>query len=189
MRPAPDAVQNVDAEAALLGAAFAHEDAAEDVVEALQVADLTRGDHKLVLEAVRRVFMAGRRVTTLSVCDDLGRTGGLAKAGGREFVDHLARLNPAGAVDDYAAIVRGRARRRALASAMEDGLKAIRSGHDIDGLVDRAERAIMAIADGEISATTLASSRDLTLDSVLAALQPTDGIATGWLRIPAESVH
>ena len=140
--------QNDEAEVAVLGTILLTEQALDQIFVDLRLTadDFYRPRHQLIFRAMMRLKEKAEpeAVDAITVCDDLKREGKLDEAGGAAYVHSLPTMVPAaGAVRDYARIVRDHAMlRRLLGAAREIQDKVAMDGGDPRSLVEQAEQAI-----------------------------------------------
>ena len=136
------------AEQCVLGGMLLSKDAIADVVEVLHRADFYRPAHQSIYDAVCDLYVRGAPVDAVTVADELGRRGDLARTGGTPYLHTLVSSVPTAAnASYYAAIVAERATLRRL---IEAGTRIVQLGYtaatggarDVDEAVDRAQAAI-----------------------------------------------
>ena len=139
---------NEEAEIAVLGTILLTEQALDQIFVDLRLTseDFYRPRHRLIFRAMMRLKEKAEpeAVDAITVCDDLKREGQLDEAGGSPYIHSLPTMVPAaGAVRDYARIVRDHAiLRRLLGAAHEIQQKVATDGSDPRSLVEQAEQAI-----------------------------------------------
>lgn len=139
---------NEEAEVAVLGTILLTEQALDQIFVDLKLSpdDFYRPRHQLVFRAMLALKEKAEpeAVDAITVCDELGRAGKLAEAGGAAYVHALPTMVPAaGAVRDYARIVGEHAMlRRLLGAAREIQERVAARGGDPRELVEQAEQAI-----------------------------------------------
>ena len=140
--------QNEEAEVAVLGTILMTEQALDQIFVDLRLApeDFYRPRHQLIFRAMLRLKEKAEpeAVDAITVCDDLRREGKLEEAGGDGYVHSLPAMVPAaGAVRDYARIVREHSMlRRLLGAARDIQEKVATESGDARALVEQAEQAI-----------------------------------------------
>ncbi len=112
---------NLDAEAALLGCILLDEAVQSELLESLRSEEFYQESHRLILEAMKRIFADRKTVDVVTLTDQLERDGTLERAGGLQAVTDLASDTPSAAnYRQYLAIVRRDAVNRALIRAARD---------------------------------------------------------------------
>ena len=144
--------QNDEAEVAVLGTILLTEQALDQIFVELKLSaeDFYRPRHQVIFRAMLRLKEKAEpeAVDALTVSDDLGRHNELEEAGGAAYIHALPTMVPAaGAVRDYARIVRDHAMlRRLLGAAREIQENVATQGGDPRALVEQAEQAIFHAA-------------------------------------------
>jgi replicative DNA helicase len=162
---------NEEAEVAVLGTILLTEQALDQIFVDLRLGadDFYRPRHQLIFRAMLRLKEKAEpeAVDAITVCDDLKREGKLDEAGGAAYVHALPSMVPAaGAVRDYARIVRDHAMlRRLLGAAHEIQEKVATDGGDPRSLVEQAEQAIFRAAHDHDS-SQLRSIEDVLHDEL-----------------------
>lgn len=137
------------AEQNVLSAMMHDRDVIGDVCRILQPRDFYKPAHEAIFRSIIRLFTAGEPTDPISVSDELGRHGELARAGGPGFVHQCANTMPVGAVaEHYATIVR---RRAVLRRLVEAGVRIADMGRggegDLAEIVDAAQSELFTVAD------------------------------------------
>src|SRR3954464_15658383 len=102
--------QDVPAEQSVLGAMLMSKDAIADVVEVLRGPDFYRPAHELVYDAILDLYGRGEPPDAVTVADELGKRGQIARVGGPPYlVDLLSSVSVAANAGWYAGIVREKA--------------------------------------------------------------------------------
>jgi replicative DNA helicase len=138
--------QDIVAEQCVLGGMLLSRDAVADVVEVVRSGDFYRPAHQTVYEAVCDLYGRGIPADAVTVAEELGRRGELARIGGAAYLHTLVAGVPTAAnAGYYAQIVAARAVLRRLIEAgtriVQLGYSAA-SGGDVGDAVDRAQAAI-----------------------------------------------
>jgi len=144
--------QNDEAEVAVLGTILLTEQALDQIFVELKLTaeDFYRPRHGVIFRAMLRLKEKAEpeAVDALTVSDDLNRHNELEEAGGAAYIHALPTMVPAaGAVRDYARIVRDHSMlRRLLGAAREIQENVAAHGGDPRALVEQAEQAIFRAA-------------------------------------------
>ena len=144
--------QNDEAEVAVLGTILLTEQALDQIFVELKLSaeDFYRPRHQMIFRAMLRLKEKAEpeAVDALTVSDDLDRHNELEEAGGAAYIHALPTMVPAaGAVRDYARIVRDHSMlRRLLGAAREIQESVATQGGDPRLLVEQAEKAIFHAA-------------------------------------------
>lgn len=145
---------SIEAEQSVLGSLMLKPDAWIDVIDILGVNDFYRSEHKIVFEAMDRLWRDNKPIDAITVADALSTKGQLDRIGGAAFLADLIETTPGTAnAPAYARIVRDRSTLRQLIRAgqhiTESGFEP--DGRSSDDLVEEAERQVFAIAEGRIA--------------------------------------
>ncbi len=106
-----------DAEQSILGALLL-DNSALDRIETLRESDFYSTSHRVIFAAIARLVRAGGAADVLTLAESMAGAGTLDTAGGMPYLGELLAAVPTAAnVEHYAAIVRDRATRRAIAAA------------------------------------------------------------------------
>ena len=150
-RPLKVPPHSIEAEQSVLGSLMLKPDAWIDVIDILGVNDFYRSEHKIVFEAMDRLWRDNKPIDAITVADTLSTKGQLDRIGGAAFLAELVETTPGTAnAPAYARIVRDRSTLRQLIRAgqhiTESGFEP--EGRSSDDLVEEAERQVFAIAEG-----------------------------------------
>ena len=153
-RPLKVPPHSIEAEQSVLGSLMLKPDAWIDVIDILGVNDFYRSEHKIVFEAMDRLWRDNKPIDAITVADALSTKGQLDRIGGAAFLADLIETTPGTAnAPAYARIVRDRSTLRQLIRAgqhiTESGFEP--DGRSSDDLVEEAERQVFAIAEGRIA--------------------------------------
>ena len=147
VRPAP---QSAEAEAAVLGAMLLDTSAIGRAIETgLRDEDFYHDHHRVIFQAVLRLYDARQAVDPLTLSEELRRHGDLERAGGDEYLAEVVSAVPTTAnVEYHARIVLEHAiKRRLIAVGSEIVADAFERPEESDSLLDRAEKRIFEIAE------------------------------------------
>ncbi len=136
--------QNVDAEKALLGAIILKPDVMHDVAVTVFPESFYADKHRLIYEAIGKIFSKGDPIDTVSVITKLKDMGQLDRAGGGAYVTELIETVPAaGNAMYYAEQVGNKSTLRNLIHAADDIAEIGYSDPEsVDEALDRAEKKI-----------------------------------------------
>jgi replicative DNA helicase len=183
-RPLP---HNLEAERSILGAVLLDNHALNAAVQRLRSEDFFLSQHRCIFERMVQLGEKQQAIDTITLMEDLSRTGGLEAAGGVAYLSQLADGLPRVTnVDHYARIVKEKAILRSLiysASAIQE--QALAAGDDADVILDRAESAIFQLAEDRVKAG-LVGVKDLVkegferLEKIFSEGRRITGLATGY---------
>ena len=137
------------AEAAVIAAVFADQEAFHEISLRLTAEDFGVPRHQAIWDAATACINQGRPVDEVTLADEIRRHGGLQRAGGRPYLAKLREQSvDVGNVTAHAAIVEDRAGKRRLASAAKQiGELARDDGKDKDAALAEAEQSVFRIGE------------------------------------------
>lgn len=141
--------QNLEAEAAVLGAILLSQDAMERVGDVLKAEYFYVPRHADIFRAALLVFQRNEPVDILTVSAELRKLGALERVGGSEYLAQLeASAGIPSSVEQYARLVEEASVRRGLLAAadMLQGL-GLNYGMDVDEALDRAGQELLRLAN------------------------------------------
>lgn len=140
--------QNLEAETALLGCLMLDKDAIIKVADAIISDDFYDFRHRLIYEAVVRLFEKSVSIDVLTVSNDLEEKKLMDKVGGSSYLTSLVNAVPSSAhVTYYASIVRKKGTlRRLIQSAGEITNLAFTEEGEIETILDSAEQKLFNIS-------------------------------------------
>lgn len=146
-----------EAEESVIGAVLLSEDAVNEVMDRIHPEDFYVPSHQAIFESMRELFDSNQAIDAVTVSESLRRRGELEKVGGVGYLARLVDIVPSTSnVVYYAGIVEEHAKRRELIRA---GAAVTDFAFDIDeeiaGVLDRAEQAVLGVADKRSSQTLL----------------------------------
>ena len=190
-RPLP---HNLEAERSILGAVLLDNHALNAAVERLRSEDFFLPQHRHIFERMVQLGEKQQAIDTITLMEDLARSGALEAAGGVAYLSQLADGLPrATNVDHYARIVKEKAILRSLiysASAIQE--QALAAGDDADVILDRAESTIFQLAEDRVKAG-LIGVKDLVkesfdrLEKIFSEGRRITGLATGYAGLDNET--
>jgi replicative DNA helicase len=173
-------VADLAAEEALLGAMLYDREAVDHAVDHLQPEHFHNPVHGHVFAAIRTLHRRGEPVDAVTVCDALTRVGMLDKAGGINGVVALQASAPAGSVaPKYTRIILDLAKlRRLRVLAVETRELVDQVPEDVDGTIERVERALDGVREMSNDGDLLWSFEDVSddlLEEILAKVAGNGG--------------
>jgi replicative DNA helicase len=177
--------QDVAAEQSVLGAMMLSKDAIGDVAELLKGRDFYRPAHEIVFDSILNLYGRGEPADAITVADELAKRGELGRAGGHIYLhDLLSMVSIASNAGYYAEIVREKAiLRRLVEAAMKISQLGYSGQGDVSGIVDAAQQAVYAVAEGKAGDDyePLSALMESTLDEIeaLSANGVLSGVPTG----------
>jgi len=182
--------QNLEAEQAVLGCMLLEGDAVGLVLEELDGDEFYSTEHRLIYEAMTKLFDRRDPVDTLTLREQLKKDGLLERVGGPEYLMSLTETVPSAASAlYYARIVRDRAMLRTLIGTTTAILHdAYEERYEPRELLDRSEQMMFEVA-GKHSSTTVAGIREVlkdtfkTIDDMHARKGRLRGLSTGFMDL------
>jgi len=186
-RPLP---HNLEAERSILGAVLLDNHALNAAIEKLRSDDFFLPQHRHIFERMIQLGEKQQAIDTITLMEDLTRSGNLESAGGIAYLSQLADGLPRVTnVEHYARIVKEKAVLRSLihsASAIQE--QALAAGDDADTILDRAESAIFQIAEdrvraGLIGVKELVRENFERLERIFSEGRRITGLGTGYIDL------
>lgn len=146
-----------EAEESVLGAVLLSEDAVNEVMDRIHPEDFYVPAHQAIFEGMRELFDTSQPIDAVTTSEVLRRKGELEKIGGVAYLTRLVDVVPSTSnIVYYAGIVEEHAKRRELIRA---GGTVTDIAFDIDeeiaSVLDRAEQAVLAVAERRSSQALL----------------------------------
>jgi replicative DNA helicase len=190
-RPLP---HNIEAERSILGAVLLDNHALNAAVERLRTEDFFLSQHRHIFDCMIQLGEKRHAIDTVTLMEDLSRSGRLEPAGGVGYLSQLADGLPRVTnVEHYARIVKEKAVLRSLIhSAAVIQEQALAGGDEADVILDRAESAIFQIAEDRVRAG-LIGIKDLVkdgferLEKIFSEGRRITGLATGYAGLDNET--
>ncbi len=146
-----------EAEESVIGALLLSEEAANEVMDRIHPEDFYVPAHQAIFESMRELFDTSQAIDAVTVSESLRRRGELEKVGGVQYLTRLVDIVPSTSnVTYYAGIVEEHAKRRELiraGAAVTDF--AFNIDDEISSVLDRAEQAVLGVAERRSSQTLL----------------------------------
>jgi len=183
-RPLP---QNLEAERSILGAVLLDNHALNAAVEKLRTDDFFLPQHRRIFERMIHLGEKQQAIDTVTLMEDLTRSGELEAAGGVAYLSTLADGLPRVTnVEHYARIVKEKSVLRSLiysASAIQE--QALEAADDADAILDRAESKIFQLAEdrirgGLLSIKELVGESYQRLEAMFTGGRRVTGLETGY---------
>lgn len=141
--------QNIEAEKAVLGAAFLSGDALVEAMEYVQPEDFYRRAHQIIFQKMVDLNDQDKPIDALTMREQLDKTNQLEDIGGFSYIVELAEAVPTAAnVVYYAKIVQEKSVLRKLIQTATDIVTRSYTGEEeVPDLLDEAERSILNVAE------------------------------------------
>ncbi|HEX6301687.1 MAG TPA: replicative DNA helicase [Acidimicrobiia bacterium] len=146
-----------EAEESVIGAVLLSEDAVNEVMDRIHPEDFYVPAHQAIFESMRELFDTSQAIDAVTVSESLRRKGELEKIGGVQYLTRLVDIVPSTSnVVYYAGIVEEHAKRRELIRAGAAVTEfAFNIDDEISGVLDRAEQAVLGVAEKRASQALL----------------------------------
>lgn len=164
-----------EAELSVLGAILLAAESAHEVMDRLVPEDFYVPAHQTIFEAMVLLYNTSQPIDAVTVSEELRRRDHLEKVGGISYLASLIDMVPGVSnIDYYAGIVEEHGLRRSLikAGGVVNEL-AFRTDADIAGVLDRAEQAVLSVAEKRESKSMV--SVGSLMDHVFTLIEELDG--------------
>ncbi len=144
--------QAVELEEAVLGALMLERDALTNVIDILKPQSFYKEAHERIFSAIEKLFTRSEPVDILTVTQELKKSGELDLVGGAYYITQLTnRVASAANVEFHARIVAQKHIQRELIRASSETIRdAYEESTDIFDLLDKAEKDLFSIVEGNI---------------------------------------
>lgn len=144
---------DLEAEQSLLGAMLLSPEATTEIIEKIKPDDFYREAHRLIFEAISKLFLNGEPADPITVAAELERQGQLEKAGGKPYLLNLVSIVPTAAnAPYYAEILQKLAVLRSLIlAATKIAALGYEAPEDVEQAIDKAESLIFEVSKKRIS--------------------------------------
>ena len=156
--------QNLDAEMSLLGAVLIDEEVLADVSDKLHADDFYDKRHKMIFEAMMRLYERHRPVDLLTLSDELTKKDELDIVGGSSYLTELTNYVPTAAnATTYAEMVVQKAvRRRLIKASAEIAEMGYDEEQEIQQLLETAETELFSVSDANAKQDLVSLEQILT---------------------------
>ena len=144
--------QAVELEEAVLGALMLEKDALTNVIDILKAQAFYKESNERIFAAIERLFTRSEPVDILTVTQELKKTGELEIVGGAYYISQLTnRVASAANAEFHARIVAQKYIQRELIRTSTETIKdAYEESSDVFDLLDKAEKNLFSIVEGNI---------------------------------------
>lgn len=144
--------QAVDLEEAVLGALMLEKDALTAVIDILHANSFYKDANKIIYQAIHRLFHRSQPIDILTVTNELRSSGELDIVGGPYYITQLTnRVASAANIEFHARIILQKHIQRELIRISSETIRdAYEDTSDVFHLLDRAEKNLFDIAQGNI---------------------------------------
>lgn len=173
--------QAVDLEEAVLGALMIEREAVNEVIDILKPETFYRDNHQKIYAAIIEVFNRSEPVDILTVTAELRKRGELDVVGGAYYISYLTnRVASSANIVFHARIISQKHILRELIRISSATIReAYEESSDVFDLLDKAERDLFTIAEGNIR-KDFSSMSDVikeSIESIEAARKNEDGVS------------
>jgi replicative DNA helicase len=189
--------QAVELEEAVLGALMLEKDALTNVIDILKPQSFYKEAHERIFSAIERLFTRSEPVDILTVTQELKKTGELDIVGGAYYITQLTnRVASAANAEFHARIISQKYIQRELIRTSSETIRdAYEESSDVFDLLDRAEKGLFSIVEGNIRKNydkmhtlikkaieqiEVAKNRKDGLSGVPSGLTALDRLTSGW---------
>lgn len=188
--PVQEEPRDIEAEKAVLGAAFLSKNALADAMEYLEPQDFYRKAHQIIFEKMVQLNDADQPIDPLTMKNVLDQDNQTENIGGVAYIAELATAVPTAAnVVYYSKIVHDKAISRRLINTATKIINDSYAGNDkIEDQLDRAEQEIMSVSENSRQ-TGFKSISDVLQESInhVSELSSQDseitGLSTGYAQL------
>lgn len=144
--------QAVELEEAVLGALMLEKDALTNVIDILKPKSFYKEAHERIFGAIEQLFTRSEPVDILTVTQELKKTGELEIVGGAYYITQLTnRVASAANAEFHARIISQKYIQRELIRTSTETIKdAYEESSDVFDLLDKAEKGLFTIVEGNI---------------------------------------
>ncbi|MBK8362677.1 MAG: replicative DNA helicase [Bacteroidetes bacterium] len=144
--------QALDLEEACLGALMLEKDALTKVIDILHPDSFYKDSHRLIFQAIRRLFERSEPIDILTVTNELKKSGELDIVGGPYAITQLTnRVASAANIEYHSRIILQKHIQRELIRISAETIKdAYEDTSDVFMLLDKAEKNLFEVAQGNI---------------------------------------
>lgn len=188
LKPLP---QNEEAEQAVLGAILIEGSVINQVLEILTPSDFYKEAHKKIFDSMTELDRENKPIDYFTLYEYMKSTGHLLEeVGGSSYLTYLREIVPSTAnVEYYARMVKEKSMLRRLVMAATDiANRGHEEGINVDEFIDRAEHAILEVAQNKIK-PSFYESRELAakaleiIETLHARKEHITGIPTGFEKL------
>lgn len=186
--------QNLEAEVAILGSVLIEEEAIAQSVEILTPDHFYKDSHKKIFQGMIHLFNENKGIDLVTLTERMNQDGVLEDAGGPAYLAYLTTAVPTAAnLLYYARIVKEKfILRHLITSATQIVTDCYDTTEDVEGLLDRAEKAVFDIASKKFSGG-ITLLKDIVryqmevIDRLYQRKESVTGISTGFHAFDAQT--
>jgi replicative DNA helicase len=173
--------QAVDLEEAVLGALMLEREAVNEVIDILKPESFYKESHQKIFEAIHDLFQRSEPIDILTVTAELRKKGELEIVGGAYYISFLTnRVASSANIQFHARIISQKHILRELIRISSDTIReAYEESTDVFDLLDKAERDLFTVAQGNIRKEydTMSDVIKQAIENIEAAKKNVDGVS------------
>lgn len=159
---------NLEAEIAVLGSMLISKEAANSVIESLNVADFYRQSHQIIFKTINDLINSNEAADIVTVTNMLRKQNTLDKIGGITFLTSVANsVLTAANVNSHINIIKENSRiRKIINAATEVAALGYQNDKSADEISDQAEKLMMAATNIDSSSNNITPMKALMMDAL-----------------------
>jgi replicative DNA helicase len=173
--------QAVDLEEAVLGALMLEREAVNEVIDILKAESFYKESHQKIFKAIHELFQRSEPIDILTVTAELRKMGELEIVGGAYYISYLTnRVASSANIQFHARIISQKHILRELIRISSDTIReAYEESTDVFDLLDKAERDLFTVAQGNIRKEydTMSDVIKQAIENIEAAKKNVDGVS------------
>ncbi|MEM9052065.1 MAG: replicative DNA helicase [Bacteroidota bacterium] len=173
--------QAVDLEEAVLGALMLEREAVNEVIDILKAESFYKDSHQKIFTAIHELFQRSEPIDILTVTTELRKIGELEIVGGAYYISYLTnRVASSANIQFHARIISQKHILRELIRISSDTIReAYEESTDVFDLLDKAERDLFTVAQGNIRKEydTMSDVIKQAIENIEAAKKNVDGVS------------
>jgi len=173
--------QAVDLEEAVLGALMLEREAVNEVIDILKAESFYKESHQKIFSAIHELFQRSEPIDILTVTAELRKMGELDIVGGAYYISYLTnRVASSANIQFHARIISQKHILRELIRISSDTIReAYEESTDVFDLLDKAERDLFTVAQGNIRKEydSMSDVIKQAIENIEAAKKNVDGVS------------
>lgn len=173
--------QATDLEEAVLGALMLEREAVNEVIDILKPESFYKESHQKIFSAIHDLFQRSEPIDILTVTAELRKTGDLEMVGGAYYISFLTnRVASSANIQFHSRIISQKHILRELIRISSDTIReAYEESTDVFDLLDKAERDLFTVAQGNIRKEydTMSDVIKQAIENIEAAKKNVDGVS------------
>jgi len=180
--------QSLEAEVCTLGSMVLDKPSIGEVLQVLDAESFYRHDHRLIYQALVKLYEDNKPVDLVTLRDELTKRGQMEQVGGVDYLVSIAESVPSATnVEYYAKIVRDKALLRNLITVTNEiNTMAFDQRGEVGEMLEEAEQKMFAVTEKQITGQAVEIKG--IINDVFTALETRDGklvtgLATGYTKL------